>query len=131
MHPGPNDQYGVVQFTAPANGMYTIHGIFEGLDTGGTNTLVDLLKNNIPVASGNVIGFGPISDVPLSFGPVLLVAGDTLAFAVGGTPVNGSTGLLPGAAVDAVPEPTTLALWLGAAAIFMARNRIRIRRRSA
>ena len=106
MHPGPNDQYGVIQFTVPANGFYRIHGTFEGLDTGGgTNTLVDLLVNNIPIASGNVIGFGPPSDVPLSVGPILLNAGDTLAFAVGGSPVEGSTGLLPGAAVDAVPEP--------------------------
>src|SRR5258708_3045953 len=85
--------------------MSTIHGTFEGLDTGGTNTLVDLLKNNIPVASGNVIGFGPISDVPLSFGPVLLVAGDTLAFAVGATPVNPSTPLPPPPPPHPTPHP--------------------------
>jgi hypothetical protein len=112
MHPGPNDQYAIVQFSAPTNGDYIIHGTFEGLDIGGTNTQVDLLWNNSIVASGNVVGFGTGSDVPLSFGPVLLNVGDTLAFAVGGNPFQGSTGLLNGASVDAVsaPEPQSLVL---------------------
>jgi PEP-CTERM motif len=110
MHPGPNDQYGVVQFTVPAAGIYQIHGVFEGLDVAGTNTDVRLLKNNITVAVGNVIGFGPGSDVPLAVGPVFLNPGDTLAYAVGGNPINGSTGLL-NARVDAVvPEPSTFVL---------------------
>ena len=47
MHPGPNDQYGVVEFAAPANGFYEIEGIFQGIDTTGlTNTDVHLLWNN-------------------------------------------------------------------------------------
>ncbi len=129
MHPGPNDQYGVVQFTAPANGQYDIHGTFEGLDsTGLTDTFVDLLWNNVPMVSGTVIGDGSGSDVPLSFGPVILNAGDTLAFAVGGAPDYGSTGLLPGAAVDAVstPEPSSLLL-LGVAVASFAVYRLRRR----
>jgi len=124
MHPGPNDQYGVVQFTAPVAGQYKIHGTFEGLDTGGTNTFVSLLVNNLPMINGNVIGFGPISDVPLSFGPVFLNPGDTMAFATGGNPTGGSTGLLPGAAVDAVPEPSSLAL-VGAAIVSLVSHRRR------
>ena len=109
MHPGPNAQYGVVQFTAPTNGLYKIHGTFEGIDITGATTDVHLLWNNFVVASDSVIGFGPVSDKTLSFGPVLLNAGDTLAYAVGGDPIFGSTGLLPGASVDAaaVPEPST------------------------
>jgi hypothetical protein len=110
MHPGPNDQYGVVQFTVPAAGFYEIHGVFEGLDVAGTNTFVSLLKNNVPVVSGNVVGFRPPSDVSLTVGPVFLNPGDTLAYAVGGNPINGSTGLL-NASVDAVvPEPSTFVL---------------------
>jgi hypothetical protein len=100
-------------FTAPAAGLYKIHGTFEGLDVGGTNTLVSLLVNNIPGPSGNVVGFGPGSDVPRATGPVFLPAGGTLAFAVGGNPFQGSTGLL-NANVDAVvPEPASVVL-LGA-----------------
>jgi hypothetical protein len=128
MHPGPNDQYGVVQFTVPANGYYDIHGTFEGLDP-GTNTQVDLLWDNAPVLPfANVLGFGPPSDKTLSFGPVLLNAGETFAFAVGGNYGGGSTGLLPGAGVDAVsvPEPSSPAL-LGLAVLSFAAYRLRRR----
>jgi hypothetical protein len=111
MHPGPNDEYAVVQFTAPAAGFYKIHGVFEGLDAGGTNTLVSLLKNNVPGPSGNVLGFGPGSDVPLSLGPVFLNAGDTLAYAVGSNPLHGSTGLINASVDVAVPEPSSIVLF--------------------
>jgi hypothetical protein len=128
MHPGPNDQYGVVQFAVPAPGFYAIHGVFEGLDIGGTNTDVRLLRNNLPVAAGNVIGFGVGSDVPLSFGPVFLNVGDTLAYAVGGVPVHGSTGLL-NASVDAAsaPEPSSRVI-LGAAFVSLAGYRLQKKR---
>ena len=114
MHPGPNDQYGVVQFTATVPGFYKINGTFEGLDLSGlTNTDVRLLWNNATVAFANVLGDGPGSDKPLSAGPFFLNANDTLAYAVGGNPIAGSTGLVVGSAfVDAVgvPEPSTLVL---------------------
>src|SRR5208282_3762942 len=84
MNAGPNDEYGMVEFTAPANGYYTIQGTFEGIDTAGTVSSVYLLENNVVKATGSVIGFGPGSDVPLSSVPFLLNAGDTLAYAVGG-----------------------------------------------
>jgi hypothetical protein len=113
MHPGPNDQYGVIQFTATTPGFYSIQGTFVGLDSSGlTNTLVDLLHNNVPVKSGNALGLVP---VPLSAGPFLLNVGDTLAYAVGGNPVFGSTGLVPGSAMVTavgVPEPSSLSLIL-------------------
>lgn len=110
MHPGPNDQYGIVQFTATVPGNYDIKGTFVGLDSSGlTDTDVRLLWDNTTVASGTALGFVP---VPLSAGPFFLNAGDTLAYAVGGNPVFGSTGLIPGSAsvsAAAVPEPTSLA----------------------
>ena len=36
MNAGPNDEYAMVQFTAPVNGIYTFQGVFEGIDTAGT-----------------------------------------------------------------------------------------------
>ncbi len=130
MHPGPNDQYAIIQFTAPANGQYDIHGTFEGLDSSNlTNTQVDLLWDNNVVSSANVVGDGPLSDETLTFGPVFLNAGDTLAYAVGGNPVWGSTGLVPGSAsvnAVAVPEPSSLVL-LGLAIMSFAAYRLRRR----
>ena len=112
MNTGPNDEYGIVQFTAPANGLYTIQGVFEGIATAGTSSDVHLLWNNAVVATGNVLGFGPPSDVPLSSGPFLLNPGDTLAYAVGGVPFNSMTALID-AQVNAVavPEPSSVGLF--------------------
>ena len=36
MNAGPNDEFAMVQFTAPVNGIYTIQGVFEGIDIAGT-----------------------------------------------------------------------------------------------
>ena len=111
MNAGPNDEYAMVQFTAPANGFYTIQGTFEGIDTAGTVSSVYLLENNVVVASGSVLGFGPPSDVPLSSGPFLLSAGNTLAYAVGGISGNSMTALVNAqVSAAAVPEPSTYAL---------------------
>ncbi|MGA9451651.1 MAG: PEP-CTERM sorting domain-containing protein [Verrucomicrobiia bacterium] len=111
MNAGPNDEFALVQFTAPASGIYTIQGTFEGIDIAGTVSQVFLLENNVPVISGSVIGFGPGSDVPLGSGPLSLSAGDTLAYAVGGLSGNSMTALI-GAQVSAaaIPEPSTYAL---------------------
>lgn len=120
MHAGPNDEYGMVEFTAPANGIYTIQGTFEGIDTAGTASTVYLLHNNVVVATGNVLGFGPISDVPLASGPFLLNFGDTLAYAVGGGPFNSMTALINAqVAAVAVPEPSPYVL-LGLALVPLA-----------
>ena len=110
MNTGPNDQFGIVQFSAPAAGDYSIQGIFEGIDTAGTVSPVYLLWNNAPVATSTVVGFGPSSDAPLSAGPFFLNVGDTLAYAVGGSPFNSMTAILPGAQVAAVPEPASILL---------------------
>jgi hypothetical protein len=112
MNAGPNDEYAMVQFTAPANGFYTIQGTFEGIDTAGTVSSVYLLENNIVKATGSVLGFGPGSDVPLSSGPFLLNFGDTLAYAVGGGTFNSMTALIDAqVAAVAAPEPSSYALF--------------------
>jgi hypothetical protein len=120
MNAGPNDEYAMVQFTAPANGIYTIQGTFEGIDTAGTVSTVYLLANNVVVSNGNVVGFGPGSNVPLSSGPILLGAGQTLAYAVGGTTLNSMTALIDAqVAAVAVPEPSPYVL-LGIALVTFA-----------
>jgi hypothetical protein len=122
MNTGPNNQYGIVQFTAPANGLYSIQGTFEGIDTAGTVSSVYLLHNNAVVTSGSVLGFGPGSDVPLSTGPILLNFGDTLAYAVGGGPFNSMTALIDAQVAAVVPEPSTYALLAFALVSFAVRG---------
>jgi hypothetical protein len=118
MHAGPNDEYGMVEFSAPASGIYTIQGTFEGIDVAGTSSTVFLLHNNAVVASSIVIPFGP--PVPLASGPFLLNVGDTLAFAVGGGPLNSMTALVNAqVAAVGVPEPSPYAL-LGLALVPLA-----------
>jgi len=124
MNAGPNDEYALVQFTAPANGIYTIQGTFEGIDTAGTVSSVSLLANNVPLISGSVVGFGPGSDVPLSSGPILLGAGQTLAYAVGGLSNNSMTALINAqVSAAAVPEPSMTALLGLALVAFIVRAR--------
>jgi len=131
MHPGPNGEYAIVQFTAPANGFYTIQGTFEGIDTVGPTTDVHLLVNNVVVASGNVVGYG--STVPLSFGPVSLTLGQTLAYAVGdggNGPDFDTTALIDAqVAAVAVPEPSSSALFAFVGAILVVRGWSRYKRK--
>jgi hypothetical protein len=131
MHAGPNDEYGMVQFTAPAAGFFTIQGTFEGRDTAGTTSDVHLLWNNALVATDNVLGFGPLSDKTLSAGPFFLKAGDTLAYAVGGGPFNSMTALIGAqVAAAAAPEPSTFILAaLGGLALLVYRRRSAVKSR--
>ncbi len=129
MNAGPNDQFAVVQFTAPVNGIYTFQGVFQGIDTAGTTSSVWLLENNLVVATGNIIPFGP--PVPLSAGPILLAAGQTLAYAVGGGPFNSMTALIDAqVSAVAVPEPSAYAL-LGLALVALAARGGLVRKRKA
>ena len=131
MNAGPNDEYAMVQFTAPANGIYTIQGTFEGIDIATTVSSVYLLKNNIPFATASVVGFGPGSDMTLASGPILLGAGQTLAYAVGGISDNSMTALINAQVAAVIPEPSTYAL-LGLALIpLAARGGLARKRRAA
>jgi hypothetical protein len=95
-HPSSDDQYSVVRWTAPAQGVYTLEGAFVGLDSGGpTTTDVHVLVNStVSLFQGEISSF----DQPLPFQEtVALRAGDTVDFAVGfgsdGNYLNDSTGI--------------------------------------
>jgi hypothetical protein len=111
LHPGPNDQFSVVQWSAPVNGFYSIQGTFEGIDTSWTTSNVYLLYNNsIILGSGTVTGFGPAFEVTLTSPSILLNAGDTLEYVVGGGPIHDTTALIDAqvSAAAGVPEPSSL-----------------------
>jgi hypothetical protein len=95
-HPSSNDQYSVVRWTAPAQGVYILEGAFIGLDyRGPTTTDVHVLVNStVSLFQGEISSFNQ----PLSFKEaVALRAGDTVDFAVGfgsdGNYDNDSTGI--------------------------------------
>src|SRR5437588_9721264 len=94
LHPGPSGERGVVKWTAPAAGTYTVSGRFQGIDTGGTTSDVSITKNGATLFSGQVNGYG--ASVPFSLS-VTVSAGDAIEFTVGvgsnGTYNNDSTGL--------------------------------------
>ncbi|MGO9462689.1 MAG: PEP-CTERM sorting domain-containing protein [Isosphaeraceae bacterium] len=112
MHPGPNDQFAMVQFSAPTPGFYTIQGVFQGIDTAMLSTGVYLLHDNVVVASG-VVPSAYLAQVPLSSGPIFLNVGDTLTYAVGGGPFHDTTALINAEVSPAssiIPEPSSLVL---------------------
>ena len=94
LHPGPSGERGVVKWTAPAAGTYTVSGRFQGIDTGGTTSDVSITKNGATLFSGQVNGYG--TQLPFSLS-VTVAAGDAVEFTVGvgsnGTYNNDSTGL--------------------------------------
>src|SRR2546423_3979298 len=94
VHPGPHGERGVVKWTAPAAGTYTVAGRFQGIDTGATTSDVAVAKNGTTLFSGQVNGYGATAPFSLS---VTVSAGDAIEFSVGvgsnGNYNNDSTGL--------------------------------------
>jgi hypothetical protein len=112
MHPGPQDQFSVIRFTAPDAGTFVLATSFTGIDFAGpTRTDVHVLLDGSSIFNGNVDGFGPGSG-PSFTTTLTLHAGDTIDFAVGdgthGTYNNDSTGIT--ATLSSVPEPASLIL---------------------
>jgi hypothetical protein len=112
MHPGPQDQYSVIRFTAPDAGTFVLATSFTGIDfSGPTTTDVHVLLDGSAIFNGKVDGFGAGSG-PSFTKTLTLRAGDTVDFAVGygtdGTYFNDSTGIT--ATLSSVPEPASLVL---------------------
>jgi len=117
VHPAALDS--IVQWTAPAAGVYNISGFFELLDITPTGVFVNLYDNSTPVFANVLLlapGANQTTSTPgqkFSFSNTLsLAAGDVLSFGVnndgGGNFFFDSTGLA--ATITSVPEPTSLSL---------------------
>jgi len=113
LHPGPDNEYSVLRWTAPRNDAVSIRSVFDGFDfVGPTSTDVHVLHNGSSLFDDDVQGFGGSSAV--TFNSVLTVAqGDTIDFAVGfgrnGSFFFDTTGL--STTIATVPEPTARALF--------------------
>jgi hypothetical protein len=129
LHPDNTGIASDVRWKAPSAGMYSIGGLFEGVDyQGPTTTDVHILLNGSSLFSDNISSYL----VPSKFTILKsLSSGDTIDFAVGygvdGNYFFDSTGLSGSITKEnssAVPEPSTLfLLGSGLAAISLRRKR--------
>jgi hypothetical protein len=87
LHPGPNNEYAVVRFTAPADGTYKVSGQFYALDdnAAGTATDVWVLPNESKTGafSGKVDYYGGAKSASFTSTVFQLKKGNTLDFQVG------------------------------------------------
>jgi hypothetical protein len=81
-HPGPNNEYSIYRFTAPAAGNYLLQAAFVGADIVGTSTDVHVLVNDSLIFDGSVNGFGPGTG-PSFTTNLVLQANDRVDFEVG------------------------------------------------
>lgn len=107
-HPGPGgafDEFSIIRFTAPAAGNYTYTANFLSVDSGTKNVWV--FHNADQLHADTISGAGASSD----FGSLTLAPGDTVDIVVGpaGGYQNDATGI--SFVVEAVPEPSAVALF--------------------
>ena len=132
-HPGPQDQFSVVRFTAASAGLYNLTSSFVPVTTDGTTTDVHVLENGLSVFDGNVSGtYNDSSGASYNDSALTLSAGETVDFAVGygadGDFYRDATGLSATLTPAPVPEASTtvslgLMLALGLGAVVVARRR--------
>jgi len=130
--PGSAGEYAVLRFNAQATGSYAIDAAFWGDDfVGPTTTDVHVRSNGVDLFGGDIASYGEANALSWS-GPIMLVAGQTIDFAVGfgsnRTYNYDNTGLdVRVSKLDAsVPEPGTLAgLSLGFGLMGVSRRKLR------
>jgi PEP-CTERM motif len=119
-HPGPNGEYSIYRFTAPATGVYSLIGAFFAIDQHPTTTDIHILLDNVSIFDGNLDSNNSGTTYATNLS---LTGGDTLDFAVGFG--NGNYSFDP-TGIDAklttsVPEPSAIALLaLGALGLLFA-----------
>jgi len=120
INPGTNSAYGIVRWTAPSAGSFTITATFSGISTIGASTDVHIFLDGNSIFNSTVNGV----PAPAVFSQIEnLVLGDTIDFEVGnenGNNHDDTTDLV----ATIVPEPTTLALvGMSAGCLFLLRFR--------
>ena len=109
-HPGPNNEYSIVRFTAPSAGTYNLASSFSAVTTDGTTTDVHVLDNNVSKFDGTVTGTYQASVGSTYSNNFVLASGETIDFAVG----NGGNGFYQDstgldATLTVAPEPSQVA----------------------
>ncbi|MDD5580138.1 MAG: hypothetical protein PHY16_12770 [Methylobacter sp.] len=113
VHPGLNNEYSVIRWTAPDTGAYSVTASFIGIESATTD--VHVLNNGNSLFQGAIDGLG---DTAL-FSPstISVNAGDTIDLAVGygsnGNLFSDTTGV--SATISSVPIPA--AMWLFSSAL--------------
>lgn len=105
-HPGPEGQYSIFRWTAPATSEYALNTLFTGLENNSNaSSDVHVFHNNVALFNRFLNGFGSTASYAVR---LTINAGDTLDFAVGygsnSTFVADTTGL--DARIVAVPAPS-------------------------
>lgn len=81
LHPSCSGKVGVLRWTAPAGGTFTVTGLFQGIDTRNTTTDVHIRLDSVEsLLDANINGFGAQAPFVVTR---TLAAGDTLDFVVG------------------------------------------------
>lgn len=128
LHPGPNGEFAIAQWTAPIAGTFALATAFSNGDTVGATTDISVLRNSTVLGTGSVTSG---NSYLFSANPVTLAPGDTLRFVVG-TGGNGhgwdSTFVSAQITALAVPEPSTWMLVVAGAGV-LAVGRLRRGRR--
>ena len=105
---GDSNEVGVVRWTAPFSGTFSINTTFAGMSSAGDSSDVHILHDGVSIFNATVIG----TPNPTSYsGLQNIVAGDTIDFVVGNNgngPFDDNTLLL--ASIVSVPEPGTFGL---------------------
>ncbi len=117
VHPGPSTD-SIVRFTAPTSGLYSLHGLFELLDTNPSGVIVSIYLKGafagaVPLTAPGAMHPGTLGEsIPFGSSSLMLAKGDTIDFGVNndGSFYNDSTGLA--LTVSSVPEPAAWALML-------------------
>ena len=127
LHPGLDNSYSVLRWTAPNSGDFEVKSVFEGLEPLGATTDVHVLINGISIYDGFVNGYGDNTQQPF-LGAFTLAAGATVDFAVGAGGngyIADSTALI--ATIAAIPIPG--AFWLfGAGLAGLVNSKIRTKK---
>ena len=110
-HPGQNNVYSVIRWTAPNTENYTINATFIGSDNATTD--VHVLNNGNSLFQGNINGSGSTAQ----FSPITIAikAGDTIDFTVGwganGNINSDTTGISATISTAPIPIPSMVFLF--------------------